>query len=41
MNRISEWFIENELLLNLKHDKTELLVFGTNRRLTKIPKNRT
>ena len=27
MNRLSEWFTENELLLNLKPGKTELLVF--------------
>ena len=39
MNRLSEWFIENELLLKLKPDKTELLLFGTNRRLAKVPKN--
>ena len=39
MNRLSEWFIENELLLKLKPYKTELLLFGTNRRLAKIPKN--
>ena len=32
MNRFSEWFTENELLLNLKPSKTEL-------RLAKIPKN--
>ena len=39
MNRLPEWFTENELLLNLKPGKTELLVFGTNQRLAKIPKN--
>ena len=39
MNRLSEWFTENELLLNLKPGKTELLLFGTNQRLAKIPKN--
>ena len=27
MNRLSEWFTENKLLLNLKPGKTELLVF--------------
>ena len=32
MNRLSEWFTENELLLNLNPGKTEL-------RLAKIPKN--
>ena len=37
MNRLSEWFTENELLLNLKPSKTELLVFGTNQRLAMIP----
>ena len=39
MNILSEWFVEIELLLNLKPGKTELLVIGTNRRLVKIPKN--
>ena len=39
MNRLSEWFIENKLLLKLKPDKTELLLFGTNQRLAKVPKN--
>ena len=39
MNSLSEWFTENELSLNLKPDKTELLVFDTNQRLAKIPKN--
>ena len=39
MNRLSEWFTENKLLLNLKPEKTELLVFGRNQRLAKIPKN--
>ena len=39
MNRLSEWFTENKLLLNLKPGKTELLLFGTNQRLAKIPKN--
>ena len=39
MNRLSEWFIENKLLLNFKPGRTNLLVFGTNQQLTKIPKN--
>ena len=39
MERLSEWFIENKLLLNLKPGKTELLVFGTNQQLPKIPRN--
>ena len=39
MNRLSEWFTENKLLLNLKPGKTELLIFGRNQRLAKIPKN--
>ena len=38
-NRLSKWFIENELLLNLKPGKTESLVFGTNQLLAKIPIN--
>ena len=38
VSRLSEWSTENELLLNLKPGKTELLVFGTNQRLAKIPK---
>ena len=32
-------FTENELLLNLKPGKTELLLFGTNQRLAKIPRD--
>ena len=39
MNRLSEWFTENKLLLNLKPGKTELLVFCRNQRLAKIPNN--
>ena len=39
MNRLSEWFTENKLLLNLKPGKTELLVFGRNQRPAKITKN--
>ena len=39
MNRLSEWFTKNELLLNLKPGQTKLLVFGTNQWLAKIPKN--
>ena len=39
MNRLSEWFTENELLFSLKPSKTELLAFGTNQRLAEIPKN--
>ena len=39
MNRLSEWFTKNKLFSNLKPGNTELLVFGTNQRLTKIPKN--
>ena len=38
MSRLFEWSTENKLLLNLKPGKTELLVFGTNQRLAKIPK---
>ena len=30
MNRASQWFTENKLLLNLKPGMTELLAFGTN-----------
>ena len=39
MNRLSEWFTESKLLLNLKPGKTELLVFCRNQRLAKIPNN--
>ena len=39
MNRLSEWFTKNKLFWNLKPGNTELLVFGTNQRLAKIPKN--
>ena len=36
MNRLSEWFTENKLLLKSEPGKTELLVFSTNRQLAKI-----
>ena len=39
MDRLSEWFTLNQLLLNLKPGKTELLVFDTNRSLAKIHKH--
>ena len=39
ITRFSEWFTEKELLLILKPSKTELLLFGTNRRMAKIPNN--
>ena len=39
MNRLSEWFTLNQLLLNLKPGKTELLVFDTNRSSAKIHKH--
>ena len=39
MNRLSEWFTEIGLLLNFKAGMTESLIFCTNQRLAKIPKN--
>ena len=35
---ISNYFYENELLANLKKGKTESMLFGTNQRLSKTPK---
>ena len=36
---LSRWFEENELLINLKLGKTELLLFGTFQRIAKTNKN--
>ena len=33
LNNLSRWFEENELLINLKPGKTELLLFGTSQRI--------
>ena len=32
---LSKWLVENELILNFKKDKTEIMVFGTQKRLSK------
>ena len=39
LKNLSRWFEENELLINLKPGKTELLLFGTSQRIAKINKN--
>ena len=36
LNLLSEWFEENELILNLKKGKTEAMVFGTAKRLSMV-----
>ena len=36
---LSRWFEDNELLINLKPGKTELLLFGTSQRIAKTNKN--
>ena len=36
---LSDWLTENELILNLKKDKTKIMVFGTKLRLPKINSN--
>lgn len=38
-NFLSTWCEENELLLNLKKNKTEVMLFGTSRRLASLPRN--
>ena len=37
MQAISEWFLQNELILNLNKGKTEAMLFGTAKNLTKQP----
>ena len=39
LKNLSRWFEENELLINLKPGKTELILFGTSQRIAKINKN--
>ena len=39
LENLSRWFEENELLINLKPGKTELLLFGTSQRIAKINKS--
>ena len=39
LKNLSRWFEENELLINLKPDKTELLLFDTSQRIAKTNKN--
>ena len=39
LKNLSRWFKENELLINLKPGKTELLQFGTSQRIVKINKS--
>ena len=39
LKNLSRWFEENELLINLKPGKTELLLFGTFQRIAKTNKN--
>ena len=36
---LSDWLMENGLILNVKKDKTELMVFGTKLRLSKVNTN--
>ena len=39
LENLSRWFEENELLINLKPVKTEVLLFGTSQRVAKINKS--
>ena len=39
LTNLSRWFEENELLINLKPGKTELLLFGYSQRIVKTNKN--
>ena len=36
IGRLSNWFHDNELVLNLKQGKTEAMVFGTAKRLATV-----
>ena len=36
---LSNWLVDNELILNMKKDKTEIMVFGTQKRLAKTDLN--
>ena len=36
MSRLSEWFEQNELVVNLKTGKTECMLYGTGRKLSKF-----
>ena len=36
-NLVGKWFANNNLILNLKKDKTELVIYGTSQKLTKQP----
>ena len=38
LSSIAKWFKENELLMNLKQDKTEALLFGTSKKPRKTPR---
>ena len=38
-NYLSDWLTENELILNLKEDKTEIMVVGTKLWLSKVNSN--
>ena len=34
INRLASWFRDNELIINLKKGKTEVMLFGTAKRLS-------
>ena len=36
LNLVAEWFKKNQLLLNLKKEKTEAMIFGTTKRLAML-----
>ena len=38
LERLAEWFTENEMILNLKKGKTECMLIGTAKRLAAAPK---
>ena len=41
LKNMSSYFKKNQLIINLNKDKTETMIFGTSRRLSKCGKNRT
>ena len=36
-NLVGKWFMNNDLILNLKKGKTELVIYGTSQKLAKQP----
>ena len=37
ISHVGKWFFENEIIMNMKKGKTECMLFGTSKRLSKTP----